>query len=583
MTKRKNVKLSSGQQLAIRQLREVAGRSSGDVTVFGGPSAASDGSVEIAVRINTSSMTVAAGGLPIQSDHEDFTLVIDSYFPASPPVPKVNHERFVGYAHVLQGERLCVYLDPDREWDPRAGMAGALEQLWDWLSDAAAGEFDARTALYHPVGGVVHATIGTPLLVVRKSLQLLPTKRLRRINLKERSRDRIDLVSWNAGEEDKPNLTGLAVTLDRPLPYGAGTTFGSLLARLQGQEFTLSTLTAALTRMVMAARSGGSQYVLLAVPHGQHADAPAHLVAFRIPAQLSDALRQPSASDPVTGALDPNRVPLDTELEWCTVSDERPEVHTRRDSQRPTATFYGMRVEIWGAGALGSWIADFITRAGAAHVAIRDPGRVTGALLVRQNYEEGDVGSNKADRLAAKVQRTSDTVTTQGLPHTAVAALIVGIPDCDLVIDATINTGVAYYLDQVAGVTSKKPWLARVATDANTATLGLLIASAPDDSRPLEGLDHLAGSAVRTDPALEQYEIFWNPSSGNELIPAPGCSVPTFHGSAADVAGVAGSLLTFLGQQIRSRESGIHLIAMPQAGGHGPAHHYIHTQSVSSL
>lgn len=582
MTKRKGPKLSSGQQLAVRQLRQIAQRVPDDITTLGRPSPAPDGSVEAAIRINTSTITGTAGGLPIDPDHEDITLVIDPYFPVSPPVPKVNHERFVGYAHVLQGERLCIYLDPDREWDPRAGMAGALEQLCDWLADAAAGEFDPRTALYHPVGGVVHATPGTPLLVVRKSLEPLPTKTLRRINLKERSHDRIDLISWNVSEDDPPNPTGLAVTLDRPLPYGAGTTFGDLLCRLENQGFALTMLTAAITRMVIATPSGGSQYVLLAVPHGQERDAPAHLIAFRIAAKLADTLRQTSASDPTTGTLDPRRVSLDTKLEWCTVSDERPEIHTRRDSQRPTAMFYGMRVEIWGAGALGSWIADFITRAGATHVVIRDPSRVTGALLVRQNYEEGDVGGNKATRLAAKLQRINDTVTTQGIPNTAVAALIDGIPDCDLLIDATINNGVAYCLDQTPAASTQKPWLARVATDTNTAALGLLIALSPSDRQPLEDLDRVAGSEVERDPALGRYDIFWNPSAGNELIPAPGCSVPTFHGSAADVAGIAGSLLTFLGQQIRSQESGIHLIALPQAGGDGPAHHYIPARPVSS-
>ena len=575
MTKRKKPKLSPGHQLALAQLREVVEGSSGDIAVLDRPSVTADGSAEVTIRVNTSKMTVRPGGLEIDADHEDIVLSIGRFFPASPPTPKVTHDRFVGHPHVLQGERLCIYLDPDREWDPRAGMAGAIEQLWDFLTDAAAGEFDPRTALYHPVGGVEHATPGTPLLVVRESRQPLPSKTLRRIQLQERSPDRIDLISWGVAEDQHSNPGGLAVSLDQPLPYGAGTTFGGLLLRLQNRGFKLSMLTAAITRMVMATPSGGRQYVVLAVPHGPTVDGPSHLICFRIPAQLADALRQPLASDAVTGALDPNLVPLDSKLEWCTVSDERPEIHTRRDSQRPTAAFNDLKVEIWGAGALGSWLADFVTRAGADQVIIRDPSRMTGALLVRQNYEEADVGGNKALQLAAKLQRISDNLTTRGEPKTAVAALIGGIPDCDVLIDATVNNGVAHSLDGVAASSPLKPWLARVVTDSMTATRGLLIALAPDDRRSLEDLDHDAGSQVSADSALEHHEIFWDPSPGGELIPAPGCSVPTFHGSAADVAGIAGSLLTFLGQQIRTGESGVHLIALPQAGGNGPAHHYI--------
>ena len=57
-----------------------------------------------------------------------------------------------GHPHILQGHRLCVYLDPGREWDPLGGIPGFLERLWAWLGDAAAGRFSAATAMYHAVG-----------------------------------------------------------------------------------------------------------------------------------------------------------------------------------------------------------------------------------------------------------------------------------------------------------------------------------------------------------------------------------------------------------------------------------------------
>jgi hypothetical protein len=82
------------------------------------------------------------------------------------------------------------------------------------------------------------------------------------------------------------------------------------------------------------------------------------------------------------------------------VSDERTEVATRRDSQRPASAFYGKTVELWGCGGLGSWIAEFIARAGARRLILRDSGATSSGLLVRQNYTEDDVGLAKVTQLA---------------------------------------------------------------------------------------------------------------------------------------------------------------------------------------
>lgn len=43
-----------------------------------------------------------------------------------------------------------------------------MNRLWQWLADAAAGRFDPDTALYHPVGGILHHTPGAPTVVVRE-------------------------------------------------------------------------------------------------------------------------------------------------------------------------------------------------------------------------------------------------------------------------------------------------------------------------------------------------------------------------------------------------------------------------------
>ncbi|MFF3527180.1 ThiF family adenylyltransferase [Streptomyces rubiginosohelvolus] len=57
-------------------------------------------------------------------------------------------------------------------------------------------------------------------------------------------------------------------------------------------------------------------------------------------------------------------------------------------------------MHVWGCGGLGSWIPEFVVRAGTSQATVSDPGTVSCGLLVRQNYVEADVGSSKAQAMA---------------------------------------------------------------------------------------------------------------------------------------------------------------------------------------
>ena len=121
------------------------------------------------VRLRTADIAQARVGLPLK-DYEEFVIGVGPT-DLAPPTADVDHFRFLHHAHVLQGQRLCLYLDPAREWDPINGFGGFLDRLVQWLSDAAAGRFDAQTALYHAVGGVLHAAPAAPTVVVRCGLR----------------------------------------------------------------------------------------------------------------------------------------------------------------------------------------------------------------------------------------------------------------------------------------------------------------------------------------------------------------------------------------------------------------------------
>jgi len=321
------------------------------------------------------------------------------------------------------------------------------------------------------------------------------------------------------------------------------------------------------------------QYFILAVPHP--IGGPPHLLGGRLPAPTANALRAlAEENEPAVtldrAKLDSAQIDANCQIEWCNMSDERQEVTTRRDDSRPVNGVRGKTVHVWGCGGLGSWIAEFVARAGAAHITVCDPGVITGGLLVRQNYVEDDVGRSKADALAARLRAIRDDLTvtvTEGAlpddPSNFVAA--------DLIIDATVSNSVTQCLDEFAALPERKALIAQVATDAKSGTLGILNLCAPNLNLGPE-IDQTAGSTIISNGELELYYGFWRESpEEHELIPTRGCSVPTFHGSAADLAAVAATLVSLLGNhlpQTATALSGTHLIALPHADS-GPRHYFL--------
>jgi hypothetical protein len=570
--------LSTWQQQAIADLRAIAGQHPGAMTLVTATPTVCDGYASVTIRLPAGELPAAPGGLAFRG-HEDFLIGIGPSR-VVPPRVDVEHQRFAGHPHVLQGHRLCIYLDPAREWDPRGGMPAFLDRLWAWLGDAAAGRFNAATAMYHPVGGILHLTPGTPTLVIREPV---PGKPFQHARLLTRTARRLDVTFAPA---PPTALVMPVLTLSAGLPLGAGLTLTQLLTHLDTPRrggppghtgLGPAPARALLTSLaVSAARNPGGthQYFTLAVPHP--AGGPAHLLTGRLSAAAADQLRQLHKTLTGTAGLEPAQISNDIPIEWCRVSDERPEVTTRRDEQRPVSAFRDRSVLVWGCGGIGSWIAEFVTRSGAAKVSVCDDATVTGGLLVRQNYTEADIGGGKAEALAARLRAISDRTEVRAVSGLLPGDLAEIAASADVVIDATVSTAVGQILAAVAAEDSQHTLFAQVATDTRSGTLGILTVSASGDADGPAVIDARAGKEVLGDPELELYQPLWQePLGGDELTPTRGCSVPTFHGSAADLAAVAACLLNLLAFHLTAPASGTHLIALPHSPGPGPHHHFI--------
>lgn len=525
--------------------------------------------VALNIEIDTSDFARRAGGLEARP-RERVTVLIAPDYPTTPPQTSVEHLRWAGFPHVLQGMRLCIYLDPGTEWDPTRGMQGFLLRLWEWFEDAIGGRFDPTTALYHPVGGVLHRTPGAPTVVASLAIpaDVVDEGVVRRIGLRPRTDHRIDVAAWKAPYESGL-VPGLFVVLPEYLPFGGGYRLSDLLAivRQQLDRDQRRRLETSLRRTIRSLGGNKHLHVIIAVPNpASGVEAPHHLIGWRLCASdATEALVAARSADSLTsGGEEP-------EVEWTYIDDQRPEVAVRRDSETPVTVYAGSRLAVWGCGALGSWIAELLVRAGARGVILRDPGFVTRGLLVRQNYIEEDVGRPKAQALAERLSRLSDTCEVTGIVGHAQAGLEEDAKNCDFIFDTTINTAVNVALDdaQIQGTLTVP--VVQTATDNQTATLGIVTVT---DGTPVvmtSELDQALCRRAAGDRSLAPFLAFWDHDAHPPLTPAPGCSVPTFHGSGADAMGIAASAVSVAALALSRRVSGGYLLALPHSPFDVPA------------
>ncbi len=516
----------------------------------------------VRVVLNTSDISSVTRGLAVGHSEEVFIAPGDGYPDAPPKVLVGSDDRFVGYPHVICARQLCVYLDPGREWNPTYGMAQVIDRIWGWFDNAANDRFDPRTSLFHAIGGASPVTHHFPMVVVREAP---PATLGTTAALMERSATRLDLF-WRAPQRSHGEKPAAVFGVPRFLPYGLFRSADLVAALIEGSGGAAAPeFVNAIQALGRASPTGEPIYLVLVVAHPTGANLSA-LVVGRIPAAVADQIRLPQ----------PTITTRETPIEWIPVSDERSLVTTRRDSLRPAAHVAGKSLELWGCGGLGSWIAELCVRAGVAKITLRDHGQIHGGHLVRQNYTETDVGDLKTSGLAKRLRALSDSTLVEEGVGSVIDAIAGGLPDCDVIIDATISETVAHHLDRAARDDAERmPLLVQVALDRRSATLGLIVTA---DQRAACGpatIDRSAGELVMADDTLEGFQTFWTPPvEGSELVPAPGCSVPTYHGSAADLAAVAGVMVSVIGQQVASPVAGSHLVASPHSGIQ-PSWHFI--------
>jgi predicted ThiF/HesA family dinucleotide-utilizing enzyme len=575
--------------LAHRQLSDLADVSDGAIQLLA-VEHDDKGLTTLTVSLDTSGIVTSELGIRVRA-RERFEILVGPSFPLVYPNVYVTHRRWAGTPHVQWGRLLCLYAAPSVEWNPADGMRGLIGRLNLWLQRAAVGELDPAGQPLHPP--VAYSSYKNGWVVVRPDLgDLAPwtdtepdAARVRLLYAWcAQHGKRIDVLEWltkqqvyerfvakelPAHDENGAPLFAVPLvlisdTLDMEYP----STADALAAALETYGYSRDELlqafvTARTINKAVGVKLDGDgavpAMILLGTPARrlEPGHALAHVTAWHLDdlgAQITDLLQDVS----------PDHVELTqrvrdlaeswlgfAKIQWMVIHEARSEVTRRRDSGSPAQWLAGRKVLILGCGALGAPIAEHCVRAGVARLHVVDKGAVTPGILVRQPYEDADIGYNKAERLAQRLSRIRRDLTVTSARADIVAGTLsdpAGVLEYDLIVDATADIGVRVGIERTRAAI-REYWPPTItALFGHTAERGIATVSMPgaagsghDILRRL-AIDTVANHPVGWHTITE--DLFPNPPRTDRFFPEPGCSAPTFTGAAAEVTALASNLLS---------------------------------------
>jgi integrative and conjugative element protein (TIGR02256 family) len=580
-----------GHRLARDELLEVQSLSAGRPLALRVEAAGTvaDGWLPIEVSLDCADIPARQGQVRLDG-REHAVVLIPAHFPFSRPGIEVTHDRFAGLPYVLLGHQICLY-HSDSDWNPADGMFGFTARLTAWYRRAAQGRLVAEGQALHPP--LAYPFFGDPdCLVIHPDLpaDFEPAAAV----VVRRNRWRADVVEWlrpaalnlagpgavgrlksrlsrAASDHGGTAFLGAVTILHEPLSFELPTTFPGLAAALSAQHVSQEGLVEHLAQIWLANLLTAGQpdtatplYVVLGAPMRGFARAGGremHLAVWQLApgeAVLPSILTFSGTGEGGLAAWLPAAQQQAREwlrtapITWALVQEARRQIVTRRDTGKPAQWLLGKTVLVLGCGALGARIAEHCVRAGVAGLTVADAGVVSPGLLVRQPYDEADIGIPKAlclaDRLAAIRPRASIKILAEtGDIRRTILGSDSACPDADLVVDATANRGVSARIE----------WLRRrqrprwpptltvgVGHECERAIGALALPQATGAGTDI--LHSFADRAVREDALRDAAQDFFAAPDAQRIFqPEVGCSEPTFTGSDPEVAAAAGQVFAW--------------------------------------
>lgn len=567
--------MTPGQELAVEQLRAIqeADPNAFEVVTTRPPSPESP-CLTVVISLSCRGIECVPGGLSLR-EREQFMVLIPPSFPFSVPHAWTAHDRFAGRPHVQWRRHLCIYQAPQTEWDAADGMFGFIDRLGIWLEHGAKNLADPEGQPIHPP--VAYTGESKYLIVPRADAPAVAERPwygftgLRSIN--ERT---ISLVNWqpasNPGGPAGP--VAAVILLPQNLPWEMPTKLEGLCKELAAAGVTEQLLLALLQWTMLVNPKEHPLFVIVGSPQrgiqssGQFKQ---HLMAWQVSGPIFKVLNVSVDSIRMLFDLDGLNTPACEELRqrikanqaeaeqlavegiklfdvnWCTVLEDRPEITMRRDERSPMNIFRGKHICLWGCGALGSHVAYYLVKAGVKKLTMLDNGIVKPGLLVRQMFDDAEVGEAKAVALKKRLERMNPSIEIEAFQKTVLedAAVTDWAMGADCVIDCTASD-IVHARSELAWATGgqKRPPIISMIVGPR-AERGIAVLTPPTVTGTIKDAFRKAKLIACQKPELADFADEFYPK-GNAIQffqPEPGCSDPTFEGSSADVAGLAALLL----------------------------------------
>ena len=552
---------------AAEQLAEIVQASDGTVQLHKAvPPGAGYALFHISIRFD--GIPRVDDGLRVRA-RERFVISVPPTFPFCHPVVLTPHRRFAGFDHVQWSCQLCLYRS-SADWHAEDGMYGFITRLDAWIRDAADDNLDPDDAALHPP--VAYPSVDRLIVPCADAPLASNSPWFGFAELRERSH-RTEIVGWRSLGGTVPDHSALAILLHERLPFEYPETVHALLEELKTHDIEYVPFILALASHANRSPSGSPLLIVLGTPMRRvvaGGRALQHLAVWQVSTDDADQLRRlavgrggagdPEWDDAVSSVV---RWSMSANVGWCQVQEMRPEVTQRRDHSSAMSWFCGKRVAIWGCGAVGTHVAESVVRAGAAGVELVDNKTVTPGILVRQGFEDADIGRSKVDALADCLKRIAPDLEVT-MPTADLIRRIQGpdpLPAVDLLIDCTASGAVRTVLEAALAELGRRPPIAAIALDAGAASAMGTLSMPGHSGGTLDLVRRLKLEACRSDELSSFLDAFWPLAPARETFqPEPGCSEPTFVGSNADLAILSARLLNATAHALRgpvSRRTGV--------------------------
>ena len=543
--------MNKSQAQALTQLEDIAASENSPLRITEVHPCEEGASLRVDVSLETNNFVRKDGGIDFRN-REPLSVRIPPSFPFSKPSLDFRHSDHSGQPHVNWGYHICLYQTSETEWVPSDGMYGFFSRVDWWFKDAASGSLVAEDAPLHPPANYPTERVVFIPNVDTPKVRIGGGNWVGWAGLKKYSEHKYDIIEWLVDKDETADKQAIpAILLDHPLaneyPAQVSQLF-ELLERGGVDRNVLNTLF--LEEAHSSEPSKPFDIVVGSAMRRKSAAAPIaqHLSVWRIPAKTMDLLRSAFAE---TGARDEHlklfvEWSYTAKTAWCQVYENRPEIVHRRDRDTPASWLLDKNILLLGAGALGCPIAEDVVRAGAKRLQIVDRGGVKPGILVRQRFANKDIARSKANCLAERLNGLS--LGCEIIPHFEDVQHKLGefvdLKSIDLIIDATASRLVSHYLETLAFDGKLTAPLATVSVSAR-AEHGMVTVRMPKfEGGPIEINRRSKLKVFGQNNVPESAAAFWPDESQDAVFqPEPGCSEPTFIGSASAVGYHAGGLL----------------------------------------